>query len=174
MGSLGRTFRVFVSSTFSDLEAERNALQQHVFPRLRDLCLSHGGRFQAIDLRWGVSDEAAADYQTMRICLDEIERYQHTTSRPNFIILLGDRYGWRPLPAQIPVAEFADILGSFPAGAEGMRRRALLRACYQLDENAVEPIMCLQPQNRTCDCAAVYPILEEAGPPSPSSCVSST
>jgi hypothetical protein len=30
------TFRVFVSSTFSDLVAERNALQEHFFPRLRD------------------------------------------------------------------------------------------------------------------------------------------
>ena len=80
MGSPGRTFRVFISSTFSDLEAERNALQEHVFPRLRDLCLSSGARFQAIDLRWGVSDEAAGDYQTMRICLDEIERCKQTTS----------------------------------------------------------------------------------------------
>ncbi|MCC6155365.1 MAG: DUF4062 domain-containing protein, partial [Candidatus Hydrogenedentes bacterium] len=30
------TFRVFVSSTFKDLRAERNALQQHVFPKLRE------------------------------------------------------------------------------------------------------------------------------------------
>jgi hypothetical protein len=33
----GRIFRVFVSSTFSDLVAERNALQEHVFPRLREV-----------------------------------------------------------------------------------------------------------------------------------------
>jgi NACHT domain- and WD repeat-containing protein len=162
MSSPGRTFRVFISSTFSDLEAERNALQERVFPRLRDLCLARGARFQAIDLRWGVSDEAAGDYQTMRICLDEIERCQQTTPRPNFIILLGDRYGWRPLPAQIPAAEFDNILLCLPADAEGMRRRALLRACYRLDENAVEPIVCLQPDKRGCDCAALYPILEEA------------
>lgn len=42
-----RTFRIFVSSTFSDLEAERNALQKKVFPRLRDLAAAHGRRFQA-------------------------------------------------------------------------------------------------------------------------------
>jgi hypothetical protein len=47
-----RTFRVFVSSTFSDLKEERNALQEKVFPRLRDLASAHGCRFQAIDLRW--------------------------------------------------------------------------------------------------------------------------
>jgi hypothetical protein len=52
-----RTFRVFVSSTFSDLKAERNALQERVFPRLRKLAAEHGSRFQAIDLRWGVSEE---------------------------------------------------------------------------------------------------------------------
>ena len=63
-------FRVFVSSTFSDLIAERNALQEHVFPRLREFCQKRGARFQAIDLRWGVSEEAALDQQTMNICLE--------------------------------------------------------------------------------------------------------
>ncbi len=33
-----RNFRIFISSTFSDLVAERNALQARVFPRLRELC----------------------------------------------------------------------------------------------------------------------------------------
>ena len=55
MPQSSRTFRIFVSSTFSDLEAERNALQKLVFPRLRELATAHGCRFQVIDLRWGVS-----------------------------------------------------------------------------------------------------------------------
>jgi len=86
-----RTFRVFVSSTFSDLKAERNKLQEEVFPRLQKLCEAHGCRFQAIDLRWGVSEEAALDQQTMNICFTELRRCQEVTPRPNFIILLGDR-----------------------------------------------------------------------------------
>jgi hypothetical protein len=45
-----RTFRVFVSSTFEDLKAERDTLQREVFPKLRTLCEQHGARFQAIDL----------------------------------------------------------------------------------------------------------------------------
>src|SRR3990170_2812188 len=79
MPRTSRTFRVFVSSTFSDLKAERNALHERVFPRLRELCQAHGCRFQAIDLRWGVSEEAALDQQTMNICLGEIERRLHAT-----------------------------------------------------------------------------------------------
>ena len=96
------TFRVFISSTFSDLKAERNALHERVFPRLRELCARHGARFQPIDLRWGVSDEASLNQQAMNICLGEISRCQQTTPRPNFIVLLGDRYGWCPPPSQIP------------------------------------------------------------------------
>ena len=110
MTTNNRTFRIFVSSTFSDLKAERNALQEYVFPCLRELCQQRGARFQAIDLRWGVSEEAGLDQQTMKICLTEIARCQEVTPRPNFIVLLGDRYGWRPLPYEIPQVEMDQIL----------------------------------------------------------------
>jgi hypothetical protein len=43
--------RVFISSTFSDLKPERNALQAQVFPKLEQLCGQKGFQFQAIDLR---------------------------------------------------------------------------------------------------------------------------
>jgi len=99
-----QTFRLFVSSTFSDLKGERNALQELVFPKLRKLCEEYGCRFQAIDLRWGVSEEAGLDNKTMQICFEEIDRCKRTTPKPNFLVLLGDRYGWRPLPKVIPVA----------------------------------------------------------------------
>ena len=53
MAQFSRAFRIFVRFTFSDLKAERGALQQEVFMELKDLCLQPGCRFQAIDLRWG-------------------------------------------------------------------------------------------------------------------------
>src|SRR4051812_19646096 len=109
MAQRSRIFRVFVSSTFSDFKLERNALQEKVFPKLRQLCEAAGCRFQAVDLRWGVSSEASLDQQAMRICLEELRRCQQISPRPNFIVLLGDRYGWRPLPAEIPGDEFALI-----------------------------------------------------------------
>jgi hypothetical protein len=104
--SSSNIFRVFVSSTFSDMVEERNALQEHVFPRLDELCLRYGARFQAIDLRWGVSHEAGLDQRAVRICLQEIARCQRTTHHPNFLLLLGNRYGWQPLPEAIPASEF--------------------------------------------------------------------
>ena len=96
-------------STFEDLKDEREALQRFAFPPLATICESVGASFQAIDLRWGVRDEAAVNQKTMEICLSEIARCQRTGIKPNFLILLGDRYGWCPLPAHIDAAEFESV-----------------------------------------------------------------
>lgn len=144
-----KTFRIFISSTFSDLKEERNALQKHVFPKLKELCLQHGCRFQAIDLRWGVSEEAARDQQTMNICLGEIRRCQKTTPRPNFIALLGNRYGWCPVPPQIKATEFEEILERI---SPEERELILWRedqpqekmGWYRRDDNAVPAEYCLR------------------------------
>ncbi len=141
--STSRTFRIFVSSTFSDLKAERNALQARVFPCLREVAAAHGCRFQVIDLRWGVSEEASLDQQTMAICLGEIERCQKVSPRPNFVVLLGDRYGWCPPPARIPDDEFRQILETVTGDD-----RALLEEWYRLDENAEPAEWRLQPRER--------------------------
>jgi hypothetical protein len=141
MPTAARTFRVFVSSTFEDLKAERDALQRDVFPKLRKLCEENGARFQAIDLRWGVRDEASLDQQTMEICLREIERCQQTGIKPNFIVLLGDRYGWRPLPARIEAQEFNKICDQAPN--EGLR---LIDQWYERDDNAEPPEFLLKPR----------------------------
>ena len=127
-----RVIRVFISSTFSDFKAERNALQRLVFPRLHGWCEQRGWRFQAIDLRWGVSTDAAMAHGAMRICRAEIERCQRVTPRPNFIVLLGDRYGWRPLPDEIAASEFDRVLSRLAAP-----ERALAAEWYRLDGNAV-------------------------------------
>ncbi len=144
MAQSTRTFRIFVSSTFSDLKIERNALQEQVFPRLRELAAQHGCRFQPVDLRWGVSDEASLDQQAMNICLGEIGRCQQTSPRPNFIVLLGDRYGWCPPPSQIPADEFEKIRRVVKTDEE----QNLLKEWYCLDENAVPKEWRLKPRLR--------------------------
>ncbi len=138
------TIRLFVSSTFSDLKAERDALQREVFPRLKQLCLSKGLRFQAIDLRWGISEEAGRDNRTMRICLRELRRCQQDRPKPNFLILLGDRYGWRPLPEIIPATLFEKL--EQETRATDAKAAKLLTDGYRRDDNAVPPVYELQPR----------------------------
>ncbi len=86
-----RAIRVFVSSTFRDMQAERDELVKRVFPLLRRRCQERGVAWSEVDLRWGVTDEQAAEGAVLPICLAEIER-----TRPYFIGLLGQRYGWVP------------------------------------------------------------------------------
>ncbi|MGC4154884.1 MAG: DUF4062 domain-containing protein [Propionicimonas sp.] len=86
-----RAIRVFVSSTFRDMQAERDELVKRVFPLLRRRCEDRGVAWSEVDLRWGVTDEQAAEGAVLPICLAEIER-----TRPYFIGLLGQRYGWVP------------------------------------------------------------------------------
>ncbi|MFT3969584.1 MAG: DUF4062 domain-containing protein [Micropruina sp.] len=86
-----RAIRVFVSSTFRDMQAERDELVKRVFPLLRRRCQERGVVWSEVDLRWGVTDEQASDGAVLPICLAEIER-----TRPYFIGLLGQRYGWVP------------------------------------------------------------------------------
>lgn len=137
-------FRVFISSTFSDMKAERDALLMNTFPKLREYCQKLGARFQALDLRWGVSQEAALDQQTMNICFEELKRCQRLSPKPNFIILLGQRYGWRPLPVTIPATVFERIIGivaitSTDSEAEYTKEGNLLDKWYRRDDNAVPP-----------------------------------
>src|SRR6266852_676334 len=90
-----RVIRVFISSTFRDMHAERDHLVTVIFPQLRRLCESRGVTWGEVDLRWGVTDEARAEGNVLPLCLAEIER-----CRPYFIGLLGERYGW--VPEEIP------------------------------------------------------------------------
>jgi tetratricopeptide (TPR) repeat protein len=93
-----RRIKVFVSSTFRDMQLEREELVKRVFPQIRRRCEQRGVAWSEVDLRWGVTDEQKAEGAVLPICLAEIDR-----SRPYFIGLLGQRYGWVPdeLPAEL-------------------------------------------------------------------------
>lgn len=83
-----RVIRVFVSSTFRDMEAERDHLVKFIFPQLRKLCESRGVTWGEVDLRWGITEEQSERGEIVSYCLEEIDR-----CRPYFIGLLGDYYG---------------------------------------------------------------------------------
>ncbi len=83
--------RVFISSTFRDLQNEREHLVKKIFPEIRALCRERGIAFTEIDLRWGLTDEQSALGSVIGTCLEEIDR-----CRPYFIGIVGNRYGWAP------------------------------------------------------------------------------
>jgi WD40 repeat protein len=105
-----------------------------------------------VDLRWGVSSEAAKEHQTMKICLNEIARCQEVSPHPNFIALLGNRYGWRPLPIEIQAKEFHQIEHHLKENEKNKRGLTLLYRYYgyRADENAIPPVFTLKKSaNRT-------------------------
>ena len=84
-----RTVLPFFSSTFNDFREEREHLTKNVWPVFEQMCKEKGNMFVPIDLRWGITAEQSAEGQTISICLSEVDR-----SRPFFIAMLGERYGW--------------------------------------------------------------------------------
>ena len=91
----GKNVKVFLSSTFKDMDAERDLIMNRVAPTLTQLLAPQGISVEFIDLRWGVNtqdaDENDRENMVLRECISEIRQ-----SRPFFIGLLGDRYGWMP------------------------------------------------------------------------------
>lgn len=83
-----REIRVFISSTFQDMQGEREYLIKKVFPRLQDEAKKKDVTVVPIDLRWGITEEDAKNGKVVEICLDEIRN-----SRPFFIGIVGHKYG---------------------------------------------------------------------------------
>ncbi|XP_055384364.1 NACHT and WD repeat domain-containing protein 2 isoform X2 [Condylostylus longicornis] len=150
MGSLeslppvsSKIVRIFTSSTFTDTTMERNTLMAKCYPRIKDYCREkHGLEFQVVDMRWGVRDEATDDHMTTELCMREIANCQRLSMGPNFVVFLGQKYGYRPIPTYILSSELQMMRDELTAmGVDG----AALDLWYKKDNNAVPPISVLQP-----------------------------
>lgn len=110
-----RNLKIFISSTFKDMDAERDAIKFNVIPRLNDFYRERCIQFQVVDLRVGVNTadipEELRENKVLDVCLENID-----DSRPFFIGLLGERYGWIP-----PEERFEYILSRL-----GENRRPLI------------------------------------------------
>ena len=80
-----RTVRVFISSTFKDMNAERDFLVRRVFPALRQR-MGRQLNLVDVDLRWGVSESSDA----LAVCREVIDEVAF------FLCILGGRYGSVP------------------------------------------------------------------------------
>ena len=95
---------VFTSSTFVDMQAERDHLRNFVFPELEERLRERRHHLEWVDLRLGIAtasdtDEAVRELRVLKVCLAEVRR-----CRPFLIVLLGDRYGWVPPEDRIRAA----------------------------------------------------------------------
>lgn len=88
--------RIFVSSTFKDMDVERDALRNIVVPRLNEFFIGQRTNVQLVDLRHSVETDPKLtpeerEERVYSVCMDEIEACQ-----PFFLGLVGHRYGWIP------------------------------------------------------------------------------
>lgn len=99
---------VFVSSTFKDMQFERDLLQTYAIPTLDDALRPYGERAYFADLRWGVNttdlDSDEGSRKVLKVCLDQIDN-----CKPYMIVLIGERYGW--IPAQELIDEACVLKG---------------------------------------------------------------
>jgi hypothetical protein len=95
---------IFVTSTFLDMQAERDHLMLYVFPAIEEWLVGRHRHLEWVDLRVGVAsagvaEEGKRELLVLKVCLDEVRR-----SRPFIIGLLGDRYGWVPPTGRMAAA----------------------------------------------------------------------
>ncbi|WP_246571689.1 NACHT domain-containing protein [Kineosporia corallincola] len=139
---LARTFRVFVSSPFTEqIAAERRQLRRLAFDPLARECARRGVHFQPVDLRWGISPQASHDQRTMDVCLGEVERCRQASPELNFLYLGARRRGWLPVPTTVPHADMERLRGHFTG-----HERLLVDRWYQLDLNALPHAYRLMPR----------------------------
>ena len=86
--SLPPVIRVFLSSTFADMDKERSYFNEVLVPKINRICSDRGVSFFSVDLRWGITEEEQINGQVLPICLSEIDK-----CRPYFIGMVGNRYG---------------------------------------------------------------------------------
>jgi tetratricopeptide (TPR) repeat protein len=99
--------RLFISSTFRDLQEEREHLVKKIFPEIRALCRTRGITFTEVDLRWGLTEEDQVLGQIIRTCMEEIDR-----CRPYFIGITGERYGY--VPELMEYHKDPELLAKYP------------------------------------------------------------
>lgn len=91
-----QTICIFVSSTFIDMEAERDIINNLILNQLRADFSEFNVDIHFIDLRWGINtidveNTNKRNEKILKVCMSEIDR-----CHPYFVGLLGKRYGWTP------------------------------------------------------------------------------
>ncbi|EGD82189.1 hypothetical protein PTSG_02861 [Salpingoeca rosetta] len=91
----------------------------------------------------------------LKICMREIKRCQQESSGISYVLILGNKYGFRPFPAKIPDKEFkllkeemakqAKQTASTPTSAALNKAMEYMDEWFVLNENVVPPTRELKP-----------------------------
>lgn len=105
--------KVFVSSTFKDMDIERDALKNLVEPQINDFLREYACTLEFVDLRHSVKTNSKMslierEKQIFNVCLEEIDH-----CKPYFIGIVGHRYGWIPSEDNVPCPQI-EIPKDFP------------------------------------------------------------
>lgn len=86
---------IFISSTFKDMQAERDLIHLRILPELSEFAREYGETIHLSDMRWGISTEdldmESGAKKVLQSCLFEIKN-----CKPYMVVLIGNRYGWTP------------------------------------------------------------------------------
>ncbi|MBR6825267.1 MAG: DUF4062 domain-containing protein [Oscillospiraceae bacterium] len=97
MKKITRFSNFFISSTFRDMQNERDVLNNRILPELREYANKKAADIAMVDLRWGIStDELDSDVgmrKILSVCMSLIR-----DCIPHFIVLIGEKYGTIPSP----------------------------------------------------------------------------
>ena len=91
-----KRIKIFVSSTFKDMDLERDALKNIIVPKLNEAFIHQKLHISLVDLRHSVETDSSLNIEErekriFQVCMDEID-----SCKPYFIGLVGHRYGWKP------------------------------------------------------------------------------
>ena len=131
------SIRLFLSSTFLDFTWERSVINTELVPALKQELKDLGVHFDVVDLRWGVTQASGIDQSTVSICLDEVRRCCTDGARPSFMLMVGDRSGWCPLPRLITEDVFQTVQAHM--AKLNSQTAALFAQWYLPDDNFLTP-----------------------------------
>ena len=126
--------KFFISSTFYDMHAERDMIQNIVQPAVNQKLNEQGEYVFFSDLRWGIDTMSdSTKHRILDACFDEID-----SCKPFFIVFIGGRYGW--IPSSDLVAPYQDRFGTIDILNKSVTE---LEVLYALKLNTNELNRCL-------------------------------
>ncbi len=139
---------VFISSTFKDMDFERDYLKDVLFPRLNKELEEYNIKVELCDLRSGIANigktEEEQDDFVLTSCFSAIQK-----SIPYFIALIGGRYGWAP-PTQ-SIERLREVLTHYGIDVDSTMGKSVTEieislGCL-LEHNLCNGIICFRSDN---------------------------